>query len=84
MVAAFFAIILNITFVAAPLAGAPQGGKLAEALGWVLEKINVIGHFNGSFLTGALDSAHILFFVAWICAFLFLAVRVIESRRWLG
>jgi hypothetical protein len=44
----------------------------------------VLGHFQGSFLTGALDSAHVVFFLAWTAAALFVAVRVVESRRWLG
>lgn len=84
LIAAFFAIVLNVILVAAPLAGAPTGGLLGDALSWVLEKINVISHFQGSFLTGAIDSAHVIFFVAWIAALLFLAVRVVEARRWLG
>ncbi len=83
LVAAFFAMVLNIIFVAAPLAGAPAG-PLGDVLGWGLEKINVIAHFQGSFLTGAFDTAHMTFFVAWIAALLFLGVRLIESRRWLG
>jgi len=83
LVAAFFAMVLNIIFLAAPMAGAPAG-PLGEALGWGLEKINVMSHFQGSFLTGAFDTAHFTFFVAWIAALLFLAVRLVETRRWLG
>ena len=36
------------------------------------------------FLTGALDTAHAAFFLAWTGALLFLAVRIVESKRWLG
>lgn len=84
LVAAFFAIVCNVIFVATPFAGAPSGGRLGEVLGWVVEKVNVIAHFQGSFLTGAIDSAHVVFFVAWVAALLFLAVRMVEARRWLG
>ena len=51
---------------------------------WTTEKIDVLGHFQGSFLMGALDSAHLVFFLAWTLALLFVAVRLVESRRWLG
>ena len=40
--------------------------------------------FDESFLTGALDRAHLVFFVVWIVAGVLTAVRVIESRRWAG
>ena len=83
LVAAFLAMVLNVIFLVAPPFGAPSG-PFGEALGWVLEKINVTDHFRGSFATGALDSAHVTFFLAWIAALLFLAVRLVESRRWLG
>jgi ABC-2 type transport system permease protein len=84
LVAAFFAMVVNVIFVAAPLSGAPQAGPLGDVLAWVLEKVDVISHFQGSFLTGAIDTAHVTFFIAWIAALLFLAVRIVESRRWLG
>ena len=35
------------------------------------------------FQTGALDSAHVAFFVAWSAAVLFLATRLVGRRRWL-
>jgi ABC-2 type transport system permease protein len=83
LVAAFLAIVTNIVVVFLPNLGAlrwiPRG--IAR---WTVEKVDVLAHFQGSFLTGALDSAHVAFFVAWILALLFLAVRVVESRRWLG
>jgi hypothetical protein len=34
-------------------------------------------------MTGAIDSAHVVFYAAWIGVFLFLAVRLVETRRWL-
>ena len=83
LVAAFLAIVINIVVVYLPNLGALRGLPPAVAR-WTVEKIDVLGHFQGSFLTGALDSAHLVFFVAWILALLFVAVRLVESRRWLG
>ena len=48
----------------------------------MVERVDVIRYMQGSFLTGALDTAHIVFFVAWTAGLLFLAVRLVESRRW--
>jgi hypothetical protein len=59
-------------------------GPVGERLAALLERVDVLAHFQGSFLAGALDSAHVLFFVSWTAAALFLAVRLVESRRWLG
>ncbi len=83
LVAAFLAIVVNIVVVYLPNLPATRllPGGIAR---WTLEKIDVLAHFQGSFLTGALDSAHCVFFAAWILALLFLAVRIVESRRWLG
>jgi ABC-2 type transport system permease protein len=84
LVAAFLAIVVNIGIVYLPLLGGTVRGAPRDALSWVLEKVDVLAHYQGSFLTGALDSAHVVFFLAWILALLFLAVRIVESRRWLG
>ena len=83
LVAAFLAIVVNIGLVYLPLLGGSHGSAHG-ALAWLGDKIDVLAHFQGSFLTGALDSAHVAFFLAWTLAALFLAVRVVESRRWLG
>ena len=84
ILAAFLAIVANALFVAAPFAGAPARGTLGEVLQWGIHKVDVVGHFQGSFLTGALDTAHVVFFLAWTVALLFFAVRIVESKRWLG
>lgn len=84
LVAAFLAILANIVLLFLPLV-APllARGRLRASLEWVLAKLALQEHFRDSFLTGALDSAHVVFFLAWILALLFLAVRVVETKRWL-
>jgi ABC-2 type transport system permease protein len=84
LLAAFMAILVNIALFALPLLSRSWRGTAGELLGAALARVDVLGHFQGSFLTGALDSAHVAFFLAWTAAALFVAVRVVESRRWLG
>lgn len=84
LLAAFMAILLNIALFGLPFLARSWRGPLFERLSTLLERLDLLAHFQGSFLAGALDSTHVLFFLAWTAAALFLAVRVVESRRWLG
>jgi len=85
LLAAFLAILVNFALlVGLPFLLGSVHGRLGEVLTLVFDHVNVYGHFTGSFMVGALDSAHLVFFAAWTAAFLFLAVRIVESRRWLG
>lgn len=84
LLAAFFAILVNIALYALPILARAWRGPVGELLGAALERVDVLGHFRTSFLIGTVDSAHVVFFLAWTAAFLFLAVRAVESRRWLG
>jgi ABC-2 type transport system permease protein len=84
LLAAFMAILVNIALFAVPFLGRAWSGPFGERLASVLEHVDVLAHFQGSFLSGALDTTHLAFFLAWIAAALFLAVRAVESRRWLG
>jgi len=84
LLAAFLAILGNILLMVLPMAAGLVRGPWRESADWALQKVNVQAHFYGSFLTGAVDSAHLVFFVAWILAALFLAVRLVESKRWIG
>ncbi len=83
LIAAFLALVFNCILIFLPLFGRSARGLAEKPLLWTIEKVDVLGHFQGSFQTGALDSAHVVFFLAWTAAVLFLAVRIIESRRWL-
>ena len=84
LLAAFMTILANIALYALPILARAWGGRAGELLGRVLERVDLLAHFQGSFVSGAIDSAHLVFFLAWTGAALFLAVRVVESRRWLG
>jgi ABC-2 type transport system permease protein len=84
LVAAFLAILVNIALFALPYVSESVRFLPRPAVRWAVEKVDVVGHLQRSFLTGALDSAHVVFFVAWTLALLFATVRVVESRRWLG
>ena len=50
--------------------------------GALLRKVDVMQHFQSSFVRGALDTADVVFFLAWTGVFLFLATRILEARRW--
>jgi len=83
LVAAFLATVTSVLWVFLPLAGRSVRGFSHPVTRWAIEKIDLTAHFQGSFQTGALDSAHVIFFLAWTLAFLFVAVRVVEAKRWL-
>ena len=53
-----------------------------DAVRAVLARVDVAYHYQASFLVGVVDSLHLVFFLAWTGAFLFLAIRLVESRRW--
>ena len=79
MVAAFAAVLFDLGLVLAP-----QLARLSPAP-WVQRvaaRFDLTDHLSSSFLLGAVDSAHVVFFLAWTGLFLFLAVRLVEGRRW--
>ncbi len=83
LLAAFLAVVINVVIVVLPLLGSAAPGIPTRRFDFLIEKIDVTAHFQGSFQSGALDTGHVLFFVIWIAALLFLAVRLVESRRWI-
>jgi ABC-2 type transport system permease protein len=82
LIAAFLATVANIVVVFLPTLAGNLRGAPGELVAAVVSRVDVMAHLQGSFMTGALDSAHVVFFLAWIGALLFLAVRIVESRRW--
>ena len=82
LIAAFLASVLNLGLFWAAKLGRGARGR-SELVDELLDKIDVTAAYQSSFQTGALDTAHIVFFLAWSAAFLFLAVRLVEARRWL-
>lgn len=47
-----------------------------------LDQANVLAHWQYWFFRGLVDSGHVLFYVSATALFLFLTVRVVESRKW--
>ena len=85
LLAAFLALLSNLGLVfGVPLLARSVRGVSRETVEGIAEKVDVVATLQGSFLRGALDSGHLVLFVAWTAALLFLAVRAIESRRWLA
>lgn len=84
ILAAFLSILSNIMLLVIPMLGSQVGGVLREPVAWLVHKLHLSAHFKESFPKGALDSSHVIFFLAWILVLLFLAVRLVESRRWRG
>jgi ABC-2 type transport system permease protein len=57
---------------------------VGHAEGWqreLLQQINVMGRF-GQFTRGEIDTSAVAYFLATAALFLFLTVKVVESRRW--
>ncbi len=79
IVAAFGAIVANLVLILAPLlSGLSDQPWVRRAIA----RVDVIDHHKNAFLAGVIDSAYLAFFLAWTALFLFLAVRVVEARRW--
>ena len=79
IVAAFAAVVLNLAIVIAPLLA------LLSDADWVRDavaRVDVRAHLQQSFMLGIVDSAYLVFFLAWTGLFLFLSIRAIEARRW--
>jgi len=78
IIAAIFSVIvlLVFTYLANYLAG-----KATGLLGLCLHHLSIREHYQ-DFTRGLVDSNHLIFFVTTTCLFLFLAVKVLESRRW--
>lgn len=76
-------LLLVLTTVLLRLADAiPQSVVRREVVEAVVDTFDVVGRYQTSFRAGVLDSGHVVFFAAWIAAFLFLTVRLLEMRRW--
>ena len=57
------------------------GEVVPGTFGDVLVHLGMAGGLD-DFVEGVIDSANVVYFVSLVCLFLFLAVRVLESRRW--
>lgn len=87
VLAAFLAFLANLAFMLSSAAlrfadRVPDDVLPRTWIEWTVDKFAVVERFQVSFVAGVLDSAHVIFFLAWTAAFTFLAVRLLESRRW--
>ena len=79
--AVLLGFLANVLLLVGPrfLDFSSSNGSMLET---VLELGDVMGHFHKSFNIGLLDTGPIVFYVASTSLSLFLAARLVESRRW--
>lgn len=80
--AAFIAFCINVLFLVAPSLRGRIPMLDARLQEQIFRKIDVIERYQVSFLRGVVDTGHLVFFLAWTAAFLFLTVRLLDMRRW--
>jgi ABC-2 type transport system permease protein len=77
------AAIMSITILCVLTFGADRLAERAPKM-WMRSVgayVNILGHFS-DFSKGIIDSGSLVFFLTGIAFFLFLAIKVLESRRW--
>jgi ABC-2 type transport system permease protein len=79
IVAAVGALTFNLLFVGLPLM---TDAERFGATGRALQAISVVGHMNGSFGKGLLDTGVLAVYVVGTAGVLVLASRSLEARRW--
>lgn len=84
LVSAFVAIVVNIVILFLPVTLASAKLSPDGFLRDVIAKVDVVANYQGSFQTGVIDTAHLVFFLAWTVTLVFLSVRLLERKRWLG
>ncbi|HUR28864.1 MAG TPA: ABC transporter permease [Planctomycetota bacterium] len=82
LLAAFLAFVANIVLLLLPFLKDLAGASPENWRGAVFRRIDVISRLRGSFTMGVIDSSHVVFFLVWTAFCVFLATRLVESRRW--
>ena len=82
LLAAFVALVANVVLLLLPFAGAASGFDATHWVRQTLMKIDVLTRHQGSFMLGVLDTRDLVFFGAWTAFFVFVAIRLLEARRW--
>jgi ABC-2 type transport system permease protein len=77
IVAALLGLVLVLAMWLFNLAGSFLSGPLGSAL----EYLSPLSHFD-DFARGVVDTTHVVYYLSVVAIFLFLATRVLESRRW--
>ena len=73
---ASFSLLALMTFASHALADETSG--LIKVL---LQQMSIRTHFQ-DFVRGTLDLNHMVFFLSMIAFFLFISVKMLETRRW--
>lgn len=82
LIAALLALIFNGMLMLLPFLDVLLPWSQLRWLDGLVSHIDVVKNFQGSFTLGVLDSYHVGFFLVWTAFFTFLAIRLLESRRW--
>ncbi len=82
LLAAFLALVSNVALLSLPLLGTYVKVPPEHWLRDFLAEADLIGHVQSSFLMGVLDTRELVLFLAWTAFFVFLATRLLETRRW--
>lgn len=81
VVAAILGILFNLSFWLVRAAGSFDSVRERTWLRETIEYVTFFRHFD-NLIDGVVDSRDIIYFVSLTAFFLFVAVRVIESRKW--
>ncbi|MGH7152104.1 MAG: ABC transporter permease subunit [Planctomycetota bacterium] len=79
VLAAASGIVLNLVFFFLPLGTYIVAKSETKQF---LERYSVMSIVQSGFLTGVVDTAHVVYFLSLAGFFLFLTVRVVEARKW--
>ncbi|HTF91267.1 MAG TPA: ABC transporter permease [Planctomycetota bacterium] len=82
LLAAFVAFVFNVVLLLLPFLKDLAGAQPENWRGAFFRRIDVGSRLQGSFSMGVIDTSHIVFFLVWTVFCVFLATRLVESRRW--
>lgn len=82
LLAAFLAFVFNIVLLLLPFLSKLAGAMPDNWRGAFSRRVDVIARVQGSFSMGVIDTSHVMFFLVWTAFCVFLATRLVESRRW--
>ncbi len=82
LLAAFLAFVFNVVLLLLPFLKDLAGAEPDNWRGAFFRRIDVGSRLQGSFTMGVIDTSHLVFFLVWTAFCVFLATRLVESRRW--
>ncbi len=56
---------------------------VGPTLGRIITSISLVGHIEG-FAKGVIDTTDVIYYLIFISLFIFLTLRVLESKKWMG